>query len=63
MLGQVAVSVSQRVEEDMQRAIKGIVTVRRPSSPKAKPVLNVDDESVGEEFDGSKYDDQEVIPA
>ncbi len=61
MLGRVAPSVAQNVEEDMQRAIKGIVAVKQPPKPKAKPDLNVDDEFVGEEYDDFGYDDSRYV--
>jgi hypothetical protein len=60
MLSRVAPSVSQNVDEDMQRAIKGIVAVKQPPKPKAKPGLNVDDGFVGEEYDFG-YEDSRCV--
>lgn len=61
MLGRVAPSVARNVDEDMQRAIKGIVAVRQPPKPKAKPDLNVNDDFVGEEYDDFGYEDSRCV--
>ena len=61
MLGRVAPSVALNVDEDMQRAIKGIVAVKQPPKPKAKPDLNVNDDFVGEEYDDFGYEDSRCV--
>ena len=51
MIYRIAPTVAHEVEEDMQRAIKGIVTVRKQKS-EVKPPLHIDDDGSGAEYVG-----------
>jgi len=56
MLRRVAPDVAKNVEEDMQMAIKGIVTKKAPKS-KQKPLLNIDDGDQDVHTDDERFEE------
>lgn len=59
LIYRIAPSVANEVEEDMQRAIKGIVTVRK-QKPEVKPPLQTDDD--GSDAEVGYYDVEHEDP-